>query len=159
MKTLPFVLISLLALALMTSCKRSIASPPSVVDTTSLYPFHLPEAGVYRYSGYDSLGTLIVQGTLQFRYPDATHIRGSWNLVKVGTPTGIGPQTGNDTLVGNYSTNSFALSLNPALADNNVYVFLTGRVDTITFVGQWAWFTYAGTSNHGKSKAVRDSLY
>jgi hypothetical protein len=85
-----FVIFLLLAISIFLSCEKNdtVLSPVS-------YPFALPKAGVYNYSGFDSLGIHIVQGKISFYYADSIRIRGNWNLTAVGNPGAIGPQIGN----------------------------------------------------------------
>jgi hypothetical protein len=132
-------------------------------DTTNvskpLYSFTFPLSGGYKYFGYDSVGTLVVQDTIHYYFSDSVKIRGDWNLSSVGNPNSIGPQIGSDTLTGNYSTTQLNIELNPRFRDNNVSIHLSSRIDSQTYVGRWNWITFSGITNYGKSQVVLYAVY
>ena len=153
MKILPFIFILLITIIFF-SCEKN-----DEILTTPNYPFFLPKAGVYIYSGYDSLGTYIVQGKIRFYYSDSSTIRGSWALTAIGNPSSIGPQIGSDTLWGHYSNSQYTLELNPQVVDNNVSISLFNKIDSQTYTGKWVWITESGYTNYGKAQFVTDSIY
>jgi hypothetical protein len=149
-----FVKFCFLSIALFFSCEKN-----DTILSTSSNPFAIPKAGVYQYSGYDSLGTLIVQGKIRFFFSDSMRIRGTWNLTPVGHPGGIGLQIGSDTLLGTYSNSRFGIDLNPQIRDNNVSIFIYGQIDSQSFTGKWVWSTLRGITNYGNSLFFADSIY
>ena len=143
-----------LSITFFSSCEKN-----DTILSTSSYPFALPKAGVYSYSGYDSLGTHIVQGKIRFYYSDSIRIRGSWSLTAVGNPSAIGPQIGNDTLLGSYTKSRFGIDQNPQVRDNNVSISIDNQMNLQTFTGKWVWSTLRVITNYGNAQFIVDSIY
>ncbi len=106
--------------------------------------------GMYRYTGYDSLGAVLITGTLEFKSVDSTSARGTWEL---DGPEGYGPQIGVGTFEGWIDGGVVTLNLNPGWADNNV--FLYGRMAAGVYSGQWDWVTFIGPTYTGSFTAVK----
>jgi len=108
----------------------------------------------YSYTGYDSTGAPVVQGTLFFVFDTPSEISGTWELQPVGDTSGIGPQVGSGELEGYvWYGNEWWVNLNPHQFDYNVY--LTGVFDGDIFSGTWIFSTFAGETNHGTFMAYR----
>ena len=104
--------------------------------------------GIYHYTAFDSLGTVIVRGTMTFTNEDSTRFSGSWQCAAVGTPRNIGPQTGSGELRGTRSDSTLMVGLNPHMVDNNVE--LSGRRVSGIIVGEWIWTGFPGLLNQGR---------
>lgn len=109
--------------------------------------------GTYHYTGFDSMGTVIVQGSLTLEYQDSTHITGDWRLSVVGIPKLIGPQAGTGKLSGNAAGDRLWINLNPQWVDNNV--FLDGHLAGNRYSGVWQYSGFPGVLNHGTFDSVR----
>jgi len=117
---------------------------PGPRDTTLL--------GTYQYTGYDSLGAVLITGTLKFKGVDSVSVRGNWEL---HGPEGYGPQIGIGTFEGWIDGGVIVLNLNPGWADNNV--FLYGELHGGIYSGQWDWVTFIGPTYTGSFNAVKES--
>ena len=109
--------------------------------------------GEYQYIGYDKSRNKIVEGRLSIDSLESTHIKGSWQLNKIGNPEKLGPQVGQGTLAGEINEDRVTINLNPEMADNNVN--LTGRIDGVNFRGTWSFAGFAGEINRGTFEARR----
>jgi hypothetical protein len=103
---------------------------------------------VYHYTAFDSLGTVIVRGTMTFTNEDSTRFSGSWQCAAVGSPRNIGPQTGSGALKGMRSDSTVMVGLNPYIVDNNVG--LSGRRVSGIITGEWRWTGFPGLLNEGR---------
>lgn len=122
------------------SCETNILSGPEAID------------GRYTYRAYDSAGTDIVTGVIVLREADSTLLSGSWDLFKIGDPSGIGPQTGHGSLTGS-TADDVVINLNPRIADDNV--FLSGVLKRGRITGRWEWVTFSGVTGHGRFVMAR----
>ena len=102
---------------------------------------------IYQYSGYDTLGVQIIEGSLFFEYGDSISISGAWDFNVIGSPENIGPQTGEGEYIGTVENNQLWINLNPEWADNNVH--LDGTIDGNKITGNWVYSGFAGSMNHG----------
>ena len=117
--------------------------------------------GEYQYSGYDKKGTKIVEGrvsitsveTKRIGSEDTIHLKGDWQLNKIGNPEHIGGQTGNGDLVGSIIKGEIDINLNPNISDANVY--LRGTIEGRRFHGKWTFSGYAGPVSEGTFEAIR----
>jgi len=110
-------------------------------------------AGTFHYTGFDSLGTVIVQGHMSLEYHDSTHVTGDWQLSVVGIPKLIGPQVGTGKLAGSSAGDLLWINLNPQWADDNV--FLDGHLTGNRYSGVWQYSGFPGVLNHGTFDSVR----
>jgi hypothetical protein len=108
---------------------------------------------IYQYSGYDSLGVQIIEGSLFFEYGDSILISGEWDFNVIGSPENIGPQTGEGEYIGTVENNQLLINLNPEWADNNV--FLEGTIDGNKITGNWVYSGFGGVMNHGAFSAEK----
>ena len=108
---------------------------------------------MYQYSGYDTLGVQIIEGSLFFEYGDSSSISGAWNFNVIGSPENIGPQTGEGEYIGTVENNQLWINLNPEWADNNVH--LDGTIDGNKITGNWVYSGFAGSMNHGTFSAEK----
>jgi len=130
-----FVLI-LLSLSLLSSCKKENN-----------------ENDLYNYSGFDSLGIKIVEGTFSMVYLDSNSITGNWDFDKIGDPIGIGDQVGLGEYLGSIRNDTIRISLNPDVVDDNVDLFGTMNDDII--LGEWSYSTLHGIVNYGTFAAEK----
>jgi hypothetical protein len=109
--------------------------------------------GMYRYASYDSSRTLLVQGwfTMDLTNPDS--VTGEWHFTPVGSPQGIGPQTGDGKLVGSFVDATLWIELQPEYRDNNLE--LAGMVLDGRYAGRWMWTSFRGLTNAGFFEATR----
>lgn len=114
----------------------------------------------FMYTGRDSTGSAVVTGTLTLLFWNMdfpTEILGSWKFDRVGDGE-VGPQAGAGDLHGTVDAEgNFQINLNPAIADQNV--FLTGRFEADMrylkdFQGRWRYETLSGTRSAGSFKAA-----
>jgi hypothetical protein len=110
--------------------------------------------GNYKYTAYDSLGTVISRGWLKIIIKDSTNVSGSWEINKVGNPLNIGPQIGKGELEGSFNDSLLAIELNPDMVDNNVG--LIGKYENNKYTGKWYWITLIGQTNWGRFEAVKE---
>lgn len=103
--------------------------------------------GTYRYTSYDTTGTVLVRGWFTMDISDSNTISGEWHFTAVDTPKNIGPQTGDGKLVGSIKGTSVWIELNPQYRDNNLG--LIGTLQGNRFSGTWQWISFAGISNQG----------
>ncbi|HJL74137.1 MAG TPA: hypothetical protein QGF08_06245 [Candidatus Marinimicrobia bacterium] len=108
---------------------------------------------MYQYSGYDSLGVQIIEGSFFFEYGDSSSISGAWDFNVIGSPENIGPQTGEGEYIGTVENNQLLINLNPEWADNNVH--LDGAIDGNKITGDWVYSGFAGSMNHGTFSAEK----
>lgn len=106
--------------------------------------------GMYRYTGFDSTGRVLVTGTLSFTLVDSHRISGTWAL---DCPPGYGPQNGRGELAGWIEGNVLTVNLNPEWADNNVYLY--GRIADGVYRGRWDYSTFIGSVRTGTFEAVK----
>jgi hypothetical protein len=139
-----FSLIITLLFILFISCEK---------DESSL-GFEPGPPGSYSYQAYDSLGNLIVGGWLSFEFTDSVGIEGTWNLKNLTDRNDLGPQIGDGILKGGSSDSRIWMELNPQFRDNNLH--LEGTTDDDRIEGTWAWLTFAGVSNWGTFKAIKN---
>ena len=132
----------ILALILLLSLPASHCSRSDKVRQSQPSPL-----GEYQYTGYDKSGNKIVEGRLSILSLESTHLKGSWQLSKIGNPEKLGPQEGQGTFAGELNEGRVTLNLNPEMADNNVS--LTGRIESINFRGTWSFAGFAGEINRG----------
>jgi hypothetical protein len=124
----------------------------------------LSDGGVYAYTASDSLGVMLVTGTLEVKFgedADASGdvaISGTWQLQQSGNGAQVGPQTGSGNLEGSVDgQGSLWINLNPDWADNNV--FLAGGFSGERFAdfeGTWSYSTFVGPVAGGNFKATRE---
>ncbi len=108
---------------------------------------NIESKNTYQYSGYDTLGVQIIEGSLLFNYGNSTSISGEWNFNVIGTPDNIGPQTGEGEYIGIVEDNELWINLNPEWADNNVN--LEGNIDGNKIIGNWMYSSFSGVMNYG----------
>jgi len=115
--------------------------------------------GLYRYTGYDAVGELLVTGWLSLARTNETELSGSWMLGYAGgfktndARTAIGPQIGVGRLRGLLSGGRVGLDLNPGAADKNVG--LQGTPTLAGWQGTWEWITFVGRRTNGTFIAER----
>jgi len=109
--------------------------------------------GSYKYTAYDSLGTIVSKGWLKIEIKDSSNVTGSWEINKVGNPQNIGPQTGNGELEGSFNNGKLVLGLNPDFVDNNVG--LVGTHERNKYTGKWYYSSFIGLTNWGSFEAER----
>lgn len=103
--------------------------------------------GEYNYTGFDSIGVKISQGTLTINISDSTKITGDWAILPIGNDIERGPQIGDGRLEGTIKNDSIFINLNPNVIDNNIQLiglFVNGKIS-----GKWTWSTFAGIANRG----------
>ena len=110
-------------------------------------------SGQFAYQAYDTLGTLIVKGSLSLNFLATNQIEGSWRLNQIVQRENIGNQIGAGKLIGNVENSKIMINLNPQWTDNNVHLIGTIKGDTIQ--GKWYYSTFVGAVNWGKFLAVR----
>ncbi len=141
MRFLAMLCVVLCANLLFSTCKS-----PAPVDNVPV--------GAFRYTGFDSTGTLIVKGYLSLDFVDSANVKGEWHLASVGNPRNIGPQVGTGKLVGGFTRGGhLSLNLNPNMVDNNV--FLSGVLEERHYTGTWTYSGYPGILNRGKFESWR----
>lgn len=106
--------------------------------------------GDYRYTGYDSSGSPLIQGTLTFLRMDSTSVSGVWRLQG---PGGYGPQIGMGMFEGGVDGRVVWLNLNPDYVDNNVVLY--GELNGERYAGRWQVITFAGVGYTGTFEAVK----
>ncbi len=116
--------------------------------------FEPDPSGSFTYQSFDTLGTLLVTGGLTFEHTDSVLIEGSWRLNNVSNRHDIGPQVGNGNLLGSIIDSSISMDLNPGFKDNNLY--LEGIINDTNFEGRWSWISFAGVTNWGTFKAIKN---
>lgn len=133
------IMLSLFALAsvLVASCDHSVDPRP---------------LGSYRYTAYDSTGTLVVQGWLTMDLAKPDSVTGEWHFAAVGTPKNIGPQTGDGHLVGKLTDSTLWIELQPQFRDNNLGLYGIVRGDR--YFGTWTWISFIGPTNAGSFVAL-----
>jgi hypothetical protein len=109
----------------------------------------------YLYKGFDTNGTLLVEGNLTFNLVATNEVRGRWNLRAVipDVSKTLGPQTGSGAFNGHIDGININLNLNPDWADNNV--ILDGRITATNISGAWGFYGFAGQISGGKFEAVK----
>lgn len=137
------IILMLVSLLLIVNCEAILKN-----DEESNKPENL-----YDYTGYDSTGHKIVEGWITMNFQEESRITGEWKLEKTGESE-KGNQFGKGNLEGSYDTTHVWINLNPGIIDDNVY--LNGELKNGTYQGSWFWGTFAGVSNHGTFKAVKD---
>ena len=126
------------SLCLLIGCSNAVEPPP----------------GAFNYEAYDSTGALGVTGWLTITITDSSHIAGEWHFKKAGNPEAMGPQLGSGVHTGGFYNGNMNLNLNPQMIDNNLV--LSGTFTGNTYRGKWMWITFAGETNHGSFRAVRE---
>jgi hypothetical protein len=106
----------------------------------------------YRYTSYDTAGTLVVRGRFTMDIVDSS-ISGEWHFAAVGNAQNIGPQTGDGTLAGSIHGTTLLIELNPQYRDNNVE--LSGSLHENRLSGIWTWISFVGITNRGAFEAVK----
>ncbi len=112
-----------------------------------------PPAGAFQYTAFDSTGRAVASGWFTMTVQDSSHITGEWHFAKIGTPSGIGPQTGDGTLSGHISGGMLNIALNPGWADNNV--FLYGPLSAGAYRGSWTWISFRGITGRGTFSSLK----
>jgi hypothetical protein len=109
----------------------------------------------YLYKGFDTNGTLIIQGVLNLSINATNRVQGDWKLDEIQPVKGrkLGPQIGSGKLAGQITESKINLDLNPGWGDNNV--LLTGQVTTTNIFGTWGYYGFAGKIIGGKFEAVK----
>ncbi len=107
--------------------------------------------GSFSYTGFDSLGTAIVQGWFTLLIADSDHVSGEWHFRKTGLGNEIGPQIGDGNLVGGFFSGQLWVELNPQFRDNNLQ--LRGTYSTTHYTGTWQAIGIGGPYNHGSFNA------
>ena len=110
--------------------------------------------GSYAYFGYDTSSTLVAKGWFMFEYEDSEHIKGKWELRKMGNLENIGPQDGGGQLVSIVSDTLVSMNLQPNFADNNI--ILIGKIDNKYIYGKWQWITFSGITNWGNFNSQKN---
>jgi hypothetical protein len=110
--------------------------------------------GSFSYLSYDSLGSPVVSGWLQFEFTDSVRIKGSWQLKNLTGRSDLGPQTGEGELVGSIKGSSISMELNPGVIDNNLG--LSGTLSGTRIEGEWFWISFVGITNWGTFKAAKN---
>lgn len=136
------VLYVILFLGLVFSCEKD----KSIIESSP--------SGSFTYQSFDTLGNLLVSGWLAFEFTDSVKIEGSWHLYNLSNRNDIGPQVGDGILIGSIIDSSISIDLNPPYIDHNVY--LAGTINDNFIEGKWIWATYAGASNRGTFKAIKN---
>ena len=136
------VLVFILSLGLFFSCEKD----KSIFDPSP--------ASSITYQSFDTLGNLLVSGWLVFEQIDSVSIEGSWLLHNLSNRKDIGSQVGNGKLVGAIIDSSISINLNPKYIDHNVH--LVGIIKDNVIEGKWIWATFAGVSNWGTFKAIKN---
>ena len=111
-------------------------------------------SGAYSYISYDSSGAPIVKGWFTMNITDSVSISGEWHFKKIGKPKDIGPQIGDGVLIGGLKQDFVWIELNPQYIDNNL--LLTGMIEDSNYRGEWTWISYAGPTNRGTFKAIKN---
>lgn len=109
--------------------------------------------GAFRYTSYDTTGTVLVRGWFTMGISDPNMISGEWHFAAVGSPQNIGPQTGDGKLVGEVHGATMWIELNPQFVDNNLE--LRGTLQGNRCSGTWSWISYVGITNQGHFEAMR----
>jgi hypothetical protein len=107
----------------------------------------LPSTGRYSYRSYDSTGVPVVSGWFTLVFSDSIHCTGEWHFLPIGSPTSIGPQTGDGSLVGSMHADELWVELQPQFRDNNLE--LVGKYDNGQFSGKWIWISFIGVTSQG----------
>ncbi len=108
---------------------------------------------IYQYSGYDSLGVKIIEGSFSIVFGDSISISGEWNFSAIGNPENIGPQTGEGEYIGTIENNELRINLNPEWVDNNVN--LAGNINGNNIAGNWTYSGFPGIINYGTFTAEK----
>lgn len=117
--------------------------------------------GDYDYTSYDEKGAKVVEGRISITSSEVvrigaenqTHLKGNWDLKKVGNQERIGEQVGKGELVGSIIQGEIYLDLNPNMNDANV--LLRGKIEGKRFHGTWSFNGYAGPLIKGTFEATR----
>jgi hypothetical protein len=107
----------------------------------------------YSYKGFDTNGTLIVEGTLKLSVNTSNRIQGDWSLHKIKDVPKLGPQTGSGKLEGRIEQGRVTLDFNPGWADNNV--MLNGQISRTNITGTWGYYGFGGQLNGRRFEAVK----
>ena len=118
----------------------------SIVDSLS--------NGNYNYTAYDSLGRVVAEGELFFKFQDSSNVKGEWEIVEVGNPQNIGPQIGKGKLEGELTDVQLMIGLNPDYVDNNVT--LVGEIENNIYSGSWFYSSFIGLTNYGLFEAKKE---
>ena len=118
----------------------------SIVDSLS--------NGNYNYTAYDSLGRVVAEGELFFKFQDSSNVKGEWEIVEVGNPQNIGPQIGKGKLEGELTDGQLMIGLNPDYVDNNVT--LVGEIENNIYSGSWFYSSFIGLTNYGLFEAKKE---
>jgi hypothetical protein len=110
-------------------------------------------AGSYTYTSYDTTGVAVVTGWFIMNISDSSTVSGEWHFSPLGTPQGIGPQTGGGKLVGAFRDGKLWIELNPEFRDNNLE--LAGTLQGNRYAGTWTWLSFIGVTNHGTFEAMQ----
>lgn len=125
-------------------------------------PLVLQGGGNYTYEAFAPSGARILEGTIHLEWPPMpaveradTPIVGTWSIHWVPGADQrlvVGAQVGEGALVGLVGEDGLTLNLNPANADDNVFLHAVVNGNVIT--GRWTWSTIAGPSTEGRFTAV-----
>jgi len=135
-----FFIFLLLSSCFLLTCNNSI------VDSLS--------NGNYNYTAYDSLGRVVAEGELFFKFQDSSNVKGEWEIKKVGNPQNIGPQIGKGKLEGELTDGQLMIGLNPDYVDNNVT--LVGEIENNIYSGSWFYSSFIGLTNYGLFEAKKE---
>lgn len=135
-----FFIFLLLSSCFLLTCNNSI------VDSLS--------NGNYNYTAYDSLGIVVAEGKLFFKFQDSSNVKGEWEIVEVGNPQNIGPQIGKGKLEGELTDGQLMIGLNPDYVDNNVT--LVGEIENNIYSGSWFYSSFIGLTNYGLFEAKKE---
>ena len=116
--------------------------------------FESVPSGAYRYTSFDSTGVAVVKGWFTIDCQDSTNIAGEWHFRRISLfEKRIGPQVGDDSLIGSIHHDSLGIMLNPHIRDDNVWLVGTLTGDTIR--GEWFWGSLPGITGNGTFEAVK----
>lgn len=116
-------------------------------------PTQVVPPGAFAYTSYDTTGVALVTGWFTMSVSDSSAISGEWHFWSIDDREGIGPQTGEGTLVGGFAEGEVWLELHPQVVDNNLQ--LRGTLEGDRYAGEWTWITFAGVTSHGTFEALR----
>jgi hypothetical protein len=98
--------------------------------------------GTFKYSAFDTLGSVVTTGTLTL-YRNDSRLNGSWSFA----------QGGSGELLGSLTDGQIFLDLNPQFRDNNL--LLQGTFTGNKFSGSWSTTGVAGVMATGSFIATK----
>ena len=122
----------------------------SAKSTGQNKPFPL---GNYRYSGYDTGGAKIVEGTISITSRKSNHISGRWKLKSIGNVEKISYHVGKGRFEGEIKEDNVTINLNPKVRDANL--FLRGKIAKTRFHGEWSFSSIHGVVDRGTFEAIK----